>query len=144
TEEDEIQRPSKSPRGAPLLLSRRKDNTMRFCTDYKGLNKLTVKNKYPLQRMDDLIDQLHGALYFTKIDLRSSYHQIRIKLEDVPKSGFHTRYGHYEFLVLPFGLTNAPATFQQMMNDLLRPFLGNFVVFLDDILIYSRSLSEHL
>ncbi|MCO5594840.1 hypothetical protein L7F22_048874 [Adiantum nelumboides] len=157
TKEDEIQRqlkdyldrgfvrPSKSPWRAPVLLSRKKDNTMRFCVDYKGLNKLTVKNKYLLPCMDDLIDRLHGALHFTKIDLRLSYHQIRIKLEDIPKTGFHTRYGHYEFLVLPFGLTNAPATFQQMMNDLLRPFLGNFVVvFLDDILIYSRSLSEHL
>ena len=130
--------------GAPVLLVDKKDKSKRVCVDYKGLNKFTVKNKYPLPRMDDLIDRLCGARYFTKIDLRTGYHQIRIFEDDVFKTGFRTRYGHYEFLVLPFGLTNAPATFQQMMNDVFRPYLGKFViVFLDDILVYSRTLEEH-
>ena len=137
-------RPSKSPWGAPVLLVGKKDGGLRLCVDYKKLNARTIKNKYPLPRMDDLIDRLRGEIYFTKIDLRSGYHQIRIRIEDISKTGFRTRYGHYEFLVLPFGLTNAPATFQQMMNDLLRTYLGKFVVvFLDDILIYSKTLEEH-
>jgi hypothetical protein len=115
--------PSKSPWGAPVIIVNKKDGGVRMCVNFKGLNKLTIKNKYPLPRMDDLIDRLSRAKYFTKLDLRSGYHQIRIKTEDIPKTGFRTRFGHYEFLVLPFGLTNAPATFQQMMNDIFRPYL---------------------
>ena len=136
--------PSKSPFGAPVLFVRKKDGSMRLCVDYRALNDLTIKNRYPLPRVDELFDRLQGARYFTKIDLRSGYHQIRIAAEDVPKTAFRTRYGHYEFLVLPFGLTNAPATFMHLMNTLLAPHLDDSaIVFLDDILIYSRTLNEH-
>jgi len=130
--------------GAPVLSARKKDESLRLCIDYRELNRVTVKNKYPLPQINDLFDQLAGAVVFSKIDLRSGYHQLKIKREDVPKTAFQTRYGHYEFLVLPFGLTNAPAYFMDLMNRVFHPYLHKFVVvFIDDILIYSKSREEH-
>ncbi|KAL0557196.1 hypothetical protein IC582_005714 [Cucumis melo] len=137
-------RPSVSSWGAPVLYVKKKDGSMRLCIEYRELNKVTVKNKYPLLRIDDLFDQLQGATVLSKIDLRSRYHQLRIKDIDVQKTTFHSRYGHYEFIVMSFGLTNAPAVFMDLMNRVFREFLDTFViVFIDDILIYSKTEAEH-
>ncbi|GJQ93809.1 putative reverse transcriptase domain-containing protein [Tanacetum coccineum] len=130
--------------GAPILFMKKKDVSMRMCIDYHELNKLTVKNRYPLPRIDDLFDQLQGARYFSKIDLRSGYHQLRVHEDDIPKTAFRTRYGHFEFTVMPFGLTNAPAIFMDLMNRVCKPYLDKFViVFIDDILIYSKTKEDH-
>ncbi|GKD72826.1 putative reverse transcriptase domain-containing protein, partial [Tanacetum coccineum] len=137
-------RPSSSPWGAPILFVKKKDGSFRMCIDYRELNKLTVKNHYPLPRIDDLFDQLQGSSIYSKIDLRSGYHQLRVREEDIPKTAFRTRYGHYEFQVMPFGLTNTPAVFMDLMNRVCKPYLDKFVIVLiNDILIYSLNEKEH-
>ncbi|GJZ89136.1 putative reverse transcriptase domain-containing protein [Tanacetum coccineum] len=137
-------RPSSSHWGAPVLFFKKKDGSFRMYIDYRELNKLTVKNRYPLPRIDDLFDQLQGSSIYSKINLRSGYHQLRVREQDIPKTAFRTRYGHYEFLVIPFGLTNALAVFMDLMNRVCKPYLDKFViVFIDDILIYSKNKKEH-
>nr|AAS07330.1 putative polyprotein [Oryza sativa Japonica Group]ABF98050.1 retrotransposon protein, putative, Ty3-gypsy subclass [Oryza sativa Japonica Group] len=137
-------RPSSSPWGAPVIFVEKKDHTQRMCVDYRALNDVTIKNIYPLPRINDLFDQLKGATVFSKIDLRLGYHQLRIKEEDIPKTAFTTRYGLFECTVMSFGLTNAPAFFMNLMNKVFMEYLDKFVVvFIDDILIYSRTKEEH-
>jgi len=129
---------------SPSVVCQEKGGILRLCIDYREVNKITIKNKYPFPRIDDLFYQLHGAGVFSKIDLRSRYHQLRIKLEDIPKTSFRTRYGHCEFTVMPFGLTNAPAAFMDLMICVFRPYLDKFVVvFIDDILVCSTDKEEH-
>jgi len=133
-----------SPLGTPVLLMKKKDSTLRVCIDYRQLNKVTIKNKYPFLRIDDLFHQLNGAIVFSKIELISGYHQVHIKEEDIFKTTFRTRYGHYEFVVVPFSLTNYPTTFMCLMNSVLCPYLDKFfIVFINDILVYSKNEEEH-
>ena len=137
--------PSTSPYGSPGLFVQKKDGSLRMCIDYRAQNKHTIKNRYSIPRIDDLLDQLRGARVFLTLDLQSGYHQIRISEEDIPKTAFRTPFGHYQFKVLCFGLTNAPATFQHAMNSAFRDCLGKYVlVYLDDILVFSACEEEHL
>ena len=137
-------RPSTSPWGAPVIFIKKKDGSLQLCIDYRQLNRVKIRNQYPLPCIDELFDQLHRSRVYSKIDLRLGYNQLRVRENDVSKTAFRTRYSHYEFLVMPFGLTNAPAAFMDLMNKVFSPYLDKFmIVFIDDILVYSGSPEEH-
>ena len=137
-------RPRTSPWGSPILFAKKKDKTLRLCIDYRQLNRVTVKNRYPLPRIDDLFDQFRGARVYSKVDLRIGYHQLRVRERDIPKTALRTRYGNFEFTVMPFSLTNGPTAFMDLMHRVFQPYLDQFVVvFVDNILIYSQSEWEH-
>ena len=137
-------RPNTSPWGAPVLFAKKKDKTLRLCIGYGQLNRVTIKNRYLLLSIDDLFDQLRGARVYSKIDLRTGYHHLRVREADIPKTTFRMRYRHFEFTVMPFELTNAPTAFMYFMHRVFQPYLDQFVVvFVDDILIYSKSKEEH-
>ena len=130
--------------GRSGLICKKKDKTLRLCIDYRQSNRVTIKNRYPLPRIDDLFTQLRGARVYSKIDIRTDYHQLRVRETDIPKRTFRTRYGQFEFTMMPYGLTNAPTTFMDVMHSVFQPYLDHFVmVFVDDILIYSQSEREH-
>ena len=137
--------PSKSPYGSPILFFKKPDGSLRLVVDYRKLNSMTIKNRYPLPLISELLDRIKGAKYYTKLDLRDAFNQLRIALGDEWKTAFPTRYSHFEYLVMPFGLTNAPASMQSYVNDCLWDYLDLFcIVYLDDILIYSNTLEEHI
>ena len=136
-------RPSSSPFGSPVLLVHKKDGSFQMCVDYRALNKITIKNRFPIPRIDEIFDRLHGATLFSRIDLKSGYHEVRIMDEDIHKIAFRTTFGIYEFLVMPFGLTNAPTTFTRMMERIFQSYSTFCVFFFDDILIFSNTQKDH-